>query len=115
LLEADPLDVGLLVVLSLAFGELESGFELEFELAGFEAPAALPVTSDPELLLDVLPRPLTVTRSRTRRFPAKELAIRFAVSFSLPVGTLPVSSIAISLTLTLMVSPCSVGSFCSAV
>jgi hypothetical protein len=114
LLEADPLDVGLLVVLSLAFGELESGFELEFELAGFEAPA-LPVTSDPELLLEVLPRPLTVTRSRTRRFPAKELAIRFAVSFSFPVGTLPLSSIAISVTLTLMVSPCSVGSFCSAV
>jgi hypothetical protein len=111
LLEASPLDAGfLLVVLSLLldFGELELGFE--------EVPAGLLFMSlDPGLLLEALPRPLTVTRSRTRRFPAKELAMRFAVCFSLPVATLPLNSMDVSVTFTLMVSLRSVGSFCSAV
>lgn len=94
--------------LLLDFGELEFGFE--------EVPAGLLFMSlDPGLLLDALPRPLTVTRSRTRRLPANELAMRFAVCFSLPVGTLPLSSMAVSVTFTLMVSLRSVGSFCSAV
>jgi hypothetical protein len=111
LLEASPLDAGfLLVVLSLLldFGELEFGFD-EVEVA------LLLMSLDPGLLLDALPRPLTVTRSRTRRLPANELAMRFAVCFSLPVGTLPLSSMAVSVTFTLIVSLRSVGSFCSAV
>jgi hypothetical protein len=100
----------LLVVLSLLldFGELGFGFE--------EVPVALLFVSlDPELLLEALPRPLTVTRSRTRRFPAKELAMRSAVCFSLPVATLPLNSMDVSVTFTLIVSLRSVGSFCRAV
>jgi hypothetical protein len=66
------------------------------------------------LLLEALPLPLTVTRSFTRRLPANELAIRRAVCFSLLVWTLPPSSIVLSLTFTLRLSLCNVGSFWSA-
>jgi len=45
------------------------------------------------------PRPVTVRRSTTRRLPANELAIRFAVCLSLPVGTVPVSSMVSAVTL----------------
>lgn len=105
-----------MVVLSFDFGALEFVFEVELEVDELdETPAALLFVSPAPEVLEVLPRPLTVTRSRTRRFPAKELAMRLAVCFSLPVATLPLSSIEVSVTFTLTVSLRSVGSLCRAV
>ena len=66
-------------------------------------------------LLEAVPLPVSVMRSLTLRFPANELAMRRAVSFSLPFCTLPLSSIVVSVTLTLTLSLRKVGSFCRAV
>src|SRR5258706_13102364 len=55
-------------------------FGLLWLLAGL-----VPMLFELGLLFEALPLPLTVMRSRTRRFPANELAIRWAVCFSLPV------------------------------
>ena len=61
--------------------------------------------------LGLAPRPPTVTRSTTRRFPANDCAMRFAVCFSLPVATLPESSTVVSVTITFTFEFASVGSF----
>jgi hypothetical protein len=77
------------------------------------AAGLLPIALEPGPV-EAVPCPLTVTRSFTRRFPANELAMRRAVSFSLLVWTLPLSSIVLSFTLTLKLSFRSVGSLWSA-
>ena len=52
-------------------------------------------------LEDSLPLPVTVMRSTTLRLPAYDCAMRSAVCFSLPVETVPESSMAESVTFTL--------------
>lgn len=80
--------------------------ELEFGLL---------LMDDPEFAPGLPPFPRTFNLSTTLRLPAKDCAIRFAVARSLPVSTLPVSSIFESVTLTITLLLASVGSFFSAV
>ena len=61
-----------------------------------------------------LPMPLTVILSTTLRLPAYDWAMRFAVCLSLPLATLPLSSIFVSVTLTITLLLLRVGSFFSA-
>lgn len=110
LAEASPFAAGFF---ALGFCELFAG--LFWFVCGFELLlAGLPPSVLEFGLLDAAPCPLTVMRSLTRRLPAKELAMRCAVCFSLPVCTAPPSSMVLSVTFTLSESLCRVGSFCSA-
>lgn len=58
-----------------------------------------------------LPMPLTVILSTTLRLPAYDWAMRFAVCLSLPVATVPLNVICVSVTLTITLLLLSVGSF----
>lgn len=110
LAEASPFAAGFF---ALGFCGLFAG--LFWFVCGFELLlAGLPPSVLEFGLLDAAPCPLTVMRSLTRRLPAKELAMRCAVCFSLPVCTAPPSSMVLSVTFTLSESLCRVGSFCSA-
>ena len=62
-------------------------------------------------LAEFEPWPVTVILSSTRRFPANDWAMRFAVCFSLPVATLPDNATVESVTLTTTLELASVGSF----
>jgi len=57
------------------------------------------------------PWPVTVMLSSTRRLPANDWAMRFAVCFSLPVATLPDKETVESVTLVVTFELASVGSF----
>lgn len=94
-----------------AFGLLALGFCALGLLLGFCVAAGLLLNPGWAGALTAAPFPFKVTRSLTRRFPAKELAMRRAVSFSLLVCTLPLSSMVLSVTLTFTLSLRSVGSF----
>lgn len=61
-----------------------------------------------------LPIPFTVMWSTTLRLPAYDWAMRFAVCRSLPVATLPLRLICVSVTFTITFELLSVGSFFSA-
>src|SRR4051812_21171893 len=65
-------------------------------------------------VLAPLPRPVTVMRSTTLRLPANDCAMRFAVTFSLPVGTEPESSMVSPFTFAITFEVESVGSAFSA-
>lgn len=86
---------------------LEGGFVPVVEL--------LPVGAPTLPLLDWSAPPPTFRLSTTRRFPAKDCAIRFASSRSFEEGAEPFSSIVSSVTLTETLLLVSVGSFRKAV
>ena len=76
-MDASPFAFGLL---ALGFCELLLGLFLSGLLEGL-----FPMLLELGLLVVAFPLPPTVTRSLTRRLPAKELAMRRAVCFSFVV------------------------------
>ena len=81
---------------------------VEFGLLDWPVPLGLLMSEE------FAPRPVTVMRSTTRRFPANDCAMRFAVCFSFPVETLPVISTDVSVTTAFTFWFARVGSFFSA-
>src|SRR3954462_15656826 len=86
--------------------------ELGFALVGADLSGCTGVAC-PLLEDELLPLPLTVMRFTNLRLPAYDCAMRSAVCFSLPVATVPESSMAASVTFTFTLLEESIGSLFS--